>query len=489
MLNTHQQNIYNYFVGQDRFIPILQRYMTSLDVIRLILSFLDDIHLPKGKFILDAMGGVGKSYVCKELSHIIPVLVLTPTNSSKQPYLKDFDGIVQTVHSMFKFRPKVDIDTGEIKFGRFEMSTDTWDEFIRLYKSYLIVVEEVSLWCDNMLNIIFDLPTDMCIFITGDQSQLRLPGSSINIFNASTYIKQFKLSKSMRTSNLGRAEFLKILRRIIIHRKFEYKYIYFVCEYISKFPLLNWKTDLDFHTEKSNVIICWGTRDSERISTNTRWNTRIRKHYFNNNLVCKGARFSLDEQIELGSVWIPKGLEFRVNLFTCDIIEFSTIRDDIIRRLECFNFMHISKLTKLCSKYDNITFPLYNIDIQYDNNTYTLSTLMGGDREQCSVIFKNIQCCISKYLIRYITEHKTKHAIWDVFHSIRTRYIKQVNLCYSKGVFTTQSMTYNDTYLDLNNLTCSTDIGHDLRMINVAVGRTAGTVYRLNDFNDRIISN
>lgn len=485
-----------------------------------LLEFLNN---DKNEILINSSAGTGKTFLITYfIKHIIlnntidkNISVCTPTHTSlqelKSKLFKDNDNFdksrvnLSTIHRFLDYKQKID-KNNEKYFSRNKKSKLNWNKY------GLLIIDECSMLNDDICNDITEQvmkivkTNNFKVIYIGDISQLNpINQNKSNIFKKD--IENLKLNKIIRTNNN------KIMDICNSHKKWDLENIIpNLAEHISKnVVVLNNKKEWlkkfkkEFFKSQNNIILCW---------------TNKNKDYYNNYMRKKIFKKDNLEKYEINEILIFS--DFHKIIYKQDDEEkevyFKSSQQFIIKDIIIENFtlnkITITKTSKLNDKLNNIiinnleivnnyldeTFKIYkmkiiknninnNMDEEIDNNIYEIFVIHNDDDKN----FENIKSkCIDTITdikiqcYKEIKESNNKNEIqneienkiikiWNMFNLI-IEVIAKINYSYAITVHLSQSKTYNNVYIDINNILENQNLSEKKKLIYTALTRASNSL-------------
>lgn len=485
-----------------------------------LLEFLNN---DKNEILINSSAGTGKTFLITYfIKHIIlnniinkNISVCTPTHTSlqeiKSKLFKDDNNFdksrvnLSTIHRFLDYKQKIN-KNNEKYFSRNKKSNLNWNKY------ELLIIDECSMLNDEICNDITEQvmkiikTNNFKVIYIGDISQLNpINQNKSNIFNKD--IENLKLNKIIRTNNN------KIMDICNSHKKWDLEDIVpNLSDHISKNVIIlnnkkKWlkKFKKEFFKSQNNIILCW---------------TNKNKDYYNNYMRKKIFKKDNLEKYEINEILIFS--DFHKIIYKQDNEEkevyFKSSQQFIIKDILIENFtlnkISITKTSKLNDKlndiiinnlvivnnYLNEILKIYkmkiiknninnNMDDEIDYNIYEILVIHQDDnknfeniKSKCidTITDIKIQCyaVINKNNNNSEIQNEIENKIikiWNMYNSI-IDVIAKINYSYAITIHLSQSKTYNNVYIDINNILKNQNLSEKKKLIYTALTRASNSL-------------
>jgi len=506
--------------------------MSLTDEQKLIFNKLLEFIENKSKFecLINSSAGVGKTYtIIQFLKHIIDnklinkkICVSSPTHTSLSIlkgniHQNDIVSIkieLSTVHRLLNYKQKTSRDGGKY-FSRNNKIKLNWSKYD------LIIIDECSMLSDDICDDIFQQIENyknsnrlLKIIYLGDISQINPVNHTISkVFTRD--IETYVLKKIVRTKNE------KIMKLAKAHKLWDLEdKVPNISKYLSENVILyeNKKIWLDkfleeFNKTPNNIILCWTNRQKDE------YNNYIRQVLFNKKTL---NRYEINEilifsdffQLKISSIneedeKIIKTVSFytsqQIKILNLEIIEIELkkiiitktkklsdeLNNLIIENLEKMNIILDKKIKvynltiiKLTFGENNEEQQLYNLNTIHESSELVFTKI----KNECNEIIINIKNICYSYIDKLKNKDNNEICniqneieikigkIWDNYNIIIDEMAK-LNYSYSITVHLSQSKTYNNVYIDIDDIFKNENLSEKKKLLYTAITRAS---YSLN---------
>ena len=497
---------------------------------QLIFTNLIDFLIDKSKFecLLNSSAGVGKTYtIIQFLKYIIDeklinkkICVSSPTHTSLSILKSNIhqNNIISpkieisTVHRLLNYKQKISRD-GEKYFSRNTKIKLNW------YKYDLIIIDECSMLSDDICDDIFqqvdyykNTNKKLKVIYLGDISQINPVNHSISkVFTRE--IETLVLNKIVRTKNE------QIMKLAKAHKLWDLKdKIPNISKYVSENVILfeDKKIWLDkflkeFDKSPNNIILCWTNKQKDEYNNYIReilFKKKSLNRYEINEILIFSDFFQLKINItNENEETIIKNINFytsqQIKIIELNVIEIElkkmiiTKTKKLSEEINNLIIINLEKINELLS----IKIKVYKILIQkliFEQNTpeptYSLNTIHETSekiftkiKNDCSEIIVNIKDTCYKYIDNLKNKDKNEICdiqneieikigkIWDNFNIIIDE-IAKLNYSYAITIHLSQSKTYNNVYIDINDVFKNDNLSEKKKLLYTAITRASNSL-------------
>lgn len=489
-----------------------------------LLEFINDDK--KFECLINSSAGVGKTYtIIHFLKYIIEnklinkkICVSSPTHTSLS-ILKSYivkNNIVSpkieisTIHRLLNYKQKISKD-GEKIFSRNNKIK------LNLSKYGLIIIDECSMLSDDICIDVFD-QIENCkknnntlkIIYLGDISQI----NPVNLKISKVFTKDIEtlvLNKIVRTNNNN------IMRLARAHKLWDLKNkMPDISKYLSDNVMIFEDKTLwldmflnEFYKSPNNIILCWTNKQKDE------YNNYIRKILFNKNTL---DRYEINEILIFSDYYQLKinttndkneNVVNIINFYTSQqikIIEINIsemelkkivitktkklpedINNLIIENLEKINIILSKKIKVYNLLIEKLNFEENIIKEQYHLNTIHESSENDFNKikNDCNEIIINIKNNCYLYVGKLKDELEVFNIqneieikigkIWDSFNIIIDEMAK-LNYSYSITIHLSQSKTYNNVYVDIDDIFKNNNVSEKKKLLYTAITRASNSL-------------
>ena len=505
--------------------------MSSLtDEQKLIFNKLIDFSKDNSKYecLINSSAGVGKTYtIIQFLKHLIDnniinkkICVSSPTHTSLSILKSNIyqNNIISpkieisTVHRLLNYKQKISKD-GEKYFSRNSKIKLNWGKYD------LIIIDECSMLSDDICADIFQQMENykennriLKVIYLGDISQINPVNHKISkVFTR--VMETFVLNKIVRTKNEN------IMKLAQAHKKWDLEdKIPNISKYVSENVVLFedsklWLTKFleEFNKSPDNIILCWTNKQKDEYNNYIRqilFNKKTLNRYEINEILIFSDFFQLKvkNENEDGQI-IIENVNFytsqQIKILELDIIEIELkkiiitktkkLSDDlnnlIIQNLEKINDLLSKKIKVYKILICKISFNKDNTENKYYINTIHESS--ENDflkiKNECNEIINNIKNTCYLQIDKIKNKDKNEiceihneieikiSKIWDNFNIIIDE-IAKLNYSYSITIHLSQSKTYNNVFIDINDIFKNDNLSEKKKLLYTAITRASNSL-------------
>ena len=504
--------------------------MTSLtDEQQVIFDKLIEFSKDNLKFecLINSSAGVGKTYtIIQFLKYLIDnkcinkkICVSSPTHTSLSILKSNIyqNNIISpkieisTVHRLLNYKQKISKD-GEKYFSRNNKIKLNWSKYD------LIIIDECSMLSDDICEDIFQQADNyknagkiLKIIYLGDISQINPVNHTISkVFTRG--IDTFVLNKIVRTKNEN------IMKLAKAHKLWDLKdKIPNISKYVSEKVVLFddkklWldKFITEFNKSPDNIILCWTNKQKDE------YNNYIREVLFNKKTL---NRYEINEILIFSDFYQLKFMTTNendedviqnVNFYTSQqikILELNVIEielkkiiitktkklsDDInnliIENLEKMNEIlskkiKVYKILIMKVSFEKKEEPKYYLNTIHETSEKDFLKI----KNDCNEIIINIKDNCYKYIDKIKNKDTNEICdiqneieikigkIWDSYNNIIDE-IAKLNYSYSITIHLSQSKTYNNVYIDINDVFKNDNLSEKKKLLYTAITRASNSL-------------
>jgi hypothetical protein len=482
----------------------------------------------KFECLINSSAGVGKTYtIIQFLKYLIDnkivnkkICVSSPTHTSLSILKSNIyqNNIISpkieisTVHRLLNYKQKISKD-GEKYFSRNNKIKLNWSKYD------IIIIDECSMLSDDICDDIFQQIDNyknanriLKIIYLGDISQINPVNHTISkVFTRD--IETLVLNKIVRTKNE------KIMKLAKAHKLWDLKdKIPNISKYVSENVVLfeDKKLWLDkfieeFNKSPDNIILCWTNKQKDEYNNYIRqilFNKKTLNRYEINEILIFSDFFQLkisivnendEDLIQTISFYTSQ----QIKILELDVIEIELKKisitktkklSDNINNLIIENLEKMNELLSKKIKVYKILINKVNFDKTKEEPQYYLNTIhessekdflkIKNDCNEIIIIIKN--SCYA-----YIDKLKNKDTneicdiqneieikigkIWDNYNNIIDE-IAKLNYSYSITIHLSQSKTYNNVYIDINDVFKNDNLSEKKKLLYTAITRASNSL-------------
>ena len=482
----------------------------------------------KYECLINSSAGVGKTYtIIQFLKYLIDnkiikkrICVSSPTHTSLSILKSNIfqNNIISpkieisTVHRLLDYKQKISKD-GEKYFSRDSKIKLNWSKYD------LIIIDECSMLSDDICEDIFqqmDIYKEnnsiLKVIYLGDISQINPVNHKISkVFTRK--IETLVLNKIVRTKNE------KIMKLAQAHKKWDLEDIMpNISKYVSENVVLFQDSKLwlkkfleEFNKSPNNIILCWTNKQKDEYNYYIRqilFNKKTLNRYEKNEILIFSDFFQLKNkhENENGEIIIDN-INFytsqQIKILELDIIEIELKKITITKTKklsEDLNNLIIENLEKinelLTKKIKVYKILIEKISFDKENNThkYYINTLHESSensflkiKNDCNEIINNIKNICYTFINKNKDKDKNEICniqneieikigkIWDNFNNIIDE-IAKLNYSYSITIHLSQSKTYSNVFIDINDIFKNNNLSEKKKLLYTAITRASNSL-------------
>lgn len=498
----------------------MELYEDQKIIFNRLIQYLND---EKNEILINSSAGTGKTFLITYfIQYIIKnnlikknVSVCSPTHTSLQELKSkllneenDFDKTrvnLSTIHRLLEYKQKIN-EHNEKYFARNNKVKLNWTKY------NLLIIDECSMLDDNICNDIFDQVKKMSktntfkVIYIGDISQLNPINQNVScIFSKD--IENLKLNKIVRTKNNTIMDICNSHKKWDLENVIPNLSLYNSSNVVYYNDEKKWLKSFkkEFFKSENNIILCW---------------TNKNKDYYNDYMRKKIFKKKNLEKYEINEILIfsdyHKITEEKDNEITEIVFKSSQQFKIIDIYVEDFEFdkMNITKTKKLSNEINNIivknlekvnqclkqNFKIYLMEINKNDKDdivkeiYTIKVIHEdyiNNFEKMKIKCFDIIMDIKKDCYKIINKTKNKKniemceeqnelenkmiKIWNNYNTI-IDIIAKINYSYAITVHLSQSKTYNNVYIDVNNILNNQNESEKKKLLYTALTRASNSL-------------